>query len=221
MFSRMVWYFFLLPLLEKEISISGEQVADNKIRETLSNLLSNPWKVAETRKFPNRFRRKPLKFDHSAPKADNARWKKRGNEVLTRSTGGCASHVENDKWGISIPRIPEEEDSVSKDVFVCLFIYLCNELKHRHQSRLLVSSIFSSSFFPPRKFVQRWRVRALIANSLTRILLHFILQLLQRVVKKLDTVGDKAARTRFQSSRDGLLNAFRKFIRACSHWERH
>lgn len=156
-----------------------------------------------------------------APKADNARWKKRGNEVLTRSTGGCASHVENDKWGISIPRIPEEEDSVSKDVFVCLFIYLCNELKHRHQSRLLVSSIFSSSFFPPRKFVQRWRVRALIANSLTRILLHFILQLLQRVVKKLDTVGDKAARTRFQSSRDGLLNAFRKFIRACSHWERH
>lgn len=59
-----------------------------------------------------------------APKADNARWKKRGNEVLTRSTGGCASHVENDKWGISIPRIPEEEDSVSKDVFVCLFIYL-------------------------------------------------------------------------------------------------
>lgn len=156
-----------------------------------------------------------------APKADNARWKKRGNEVLTRSTGGCASHVENDKWGISIPRIPEEEDSVSKDVFICLFIYLCNELKHRHQSRLLVSSIFSSSFFPPRKFVQRWRVRALIANSLTRILLHFILQLLQRVVKKLDTVGDKAARTRFQSSRDGLLNAFRKFIRACSHWERH
>lgn len=99
-------------------------MADNKIRETPSNLLSNPWKVAETRKFPNRFRRKPLKFDHSAPKADNARWKKRGNEVLTRSTGGCASHVENDKWGISIPRIPEEEDSVSKDVFVCLFIYL-------------------------------------------------------------------------------------------------
>lgn len=130
-------------------------MADNKIRETPQISYRTRGKWQKLVNFPIASTEILESTILPAPKADNARWKKRGNEVLTRSTGGCASHVENDKWGISIPRIPEEEDSVSKDVFVCLFIYLCNELKHRHQSRLLVSSIFSSSFFPPRKFVQR------------------------------------------------------------------
>lgn len=123
--------FFLLPLLEKEISISGEQVADNKIRETPSNLLSNPWKVAETRKFPNRFRRKPLKFSNrpfSLPPKQTTRGGKRGETRYRPVQQVAACHTWKMINGEFLFHASQRRRTLHRrmHLFVYLFIYATN-----------------------------------------------------------------------------------------------